>query len=156
MSRTRAPGAAQELANRVARHLLGSGDLRVIAGGVALLVGLGWFTDSLFEWLTDLGVWSAGGTVETWWPLHRLVAVGVFLSELLVLALLARGARKRYRPRVGTDPAPVPVRGLILFLSNLKLSEAADLAAALDGITDLDGFRARFGESQLANAPGGD
>jgi len=145
MSRARAPGASQELASRVVRHLLGSGDLRVIAGVVALLVGLGWFTDSLFEWLTDFGTWLGGGTVTTWWPVHRVLAVGFFVLELLALALLARGARKRYRPRVATDPEPTPVRGLILFLSNLRRSDADELAAGLTAIADLDGFRARFG-----------
>ncbi len=146
MRRTRAPGASQELASRVVRHLLGSGDLRVIAGVVALLVGLGWFTDSLFEWLTDFGTWFGGGTITTWWPLHRLLAVGFFLVALLCLAQLARGARKRYRPRVASDPAPAPVRGLILFLSNLPPDRVAELKERITAFADLDDFRANFGD----------
>ncbi len=145
MSRTRAPGAAQEQARRVIRHLLGSGDAWVVGAMVALLVGLGWFTDSLFEWLADFETWFAGGVVQNWWPLHRLIAVGFFLSVLAVLGLLAQGARRLYRPRVASEPAPAAVHGLILFLSNLRAADAEAIKAALGDIRGIGDFRDRFG-----------
>lgn len=145
MSRMRAPGAAGEQAYRIAVHLLGSGSLRVIAVVVALLVGIGWLSDSLFEWLTDLDTLAQGKAVENWWPIHRLVAVGLFTLELLALWWLARGARRRYRPRIEADARPAQARGLILFLSNLK--DEQTVAAALSELTGIDDFRTRFADA---------
>lgn len=145
MSRLRAPGAAQEQARRVIQHLLGSHSGRTAAVAVTVLVGLGWFTNALYEWLTDLGNWLGGATVAHWWPTHRLIAVGFFLLELLVLGALARGARKRYRPRVGAEKAPAPVHGLILFLSNLQAEQLQALVTALPALRGIEDFRARFG-----------
>lgn len=145
MTRGRAPGAAQEHARRVVLHLLGGGQFRVVAWVVALLLGIGWITDSLFEWIIDVETALAGGTVANWWPLHRLLSLAYFAIIMTWLGVLTRGAQRRYRPRVGTDPAPPPVRGLVLFLSQLKPQEEATLRDALDGLTDLAGFRACCG-----------
>lgn len=147
MSRARAPGAAREQAHQVAVHLLGSGHLRVIVAVVALLVGIGWLADSLFEWLTDLDSLWQGKPVENWWPLHRLVAVGFVTLEVLLLWWLARGARQRYRPTVNLDSQPAQAKGLVLFLSTLKTGEPEAITQALPELTGVDAFRTRFGKT---------
>jgi hypothetical protein len=145
VSRGRAPGAVYEQSRRVVQHLLGSGDLRIILMGVALLVGLGWFSDSGFEWLIDAGAALRGEAIAEWWPLHRVVSVVFFLGVLLALYGFAANARKRYRPRVGIDSTPAPVRGLILYLSHLDEQKAEALSAALPGLDGLAAFRQDFG-----------
>lgn len=145
MSRARAPGAAQERARRIFQHLLGVHGVRAALGVVLLLAGLGWFTDSLFEWIQDLGRWLEGGTVEDWLPAHRIIALSVFGAELVVLWVLARGAQRRYRPRVGAETAPAPVRALILFLSNLPPKSAEELEEVAAELAGMDDFRARHG-----------
>jgi hypothetical protein len=145
MSFVRAPGAVQEQARRILHHLLGGHSMLATIGVIAFLVTLGWFTDSLFEWLIDIGHVLEGGRVDHWLPAHRLIALGIFASELIILALLARKARRRYRPRVGSEPAPAPVRGLILFLSNLGPQQANELEQMADVLTSMDGFRAQHG-----------
>ncbi|AGA89191.1 hypothetical protein Thimo_0321 [Thioflavicoccus mobilis 8321] len=110
-----------------------------------LLVGIGLVTNSLFEWLADIGTWFGGGTVDDWLPVHRLLAVGLFAGELLAVAAYARGARKRYRPRVGVEPQPAQVHGLILFLSNLSAEQARAVQAGLTTLDGLAAFRAAHG-----------
>lgn len=146
MSRGRAPGAAQEQARRVVLHLLGSGNLRTILWAIALLMGIGWLTESLFEWLRDLEALLNGESVAHWWPLHRVVSVLFFAVIITWLGLLARDARKHYRPRVGTEPTPAPARGLVMFLSNLKPNQAVGVESAMDGINGLESFRRRLGD----------
>lgn len=147
MSGARAPGAAREQAYQVAVHLLGSGNLRVIAAVVAMLIGISWLGDTLFELLTDLDAAAQGQTIENWWPLHRRIGVGFFAAELVVLWWLARDVRRRYRPRIGSDPKPAQARGLILFLSNLKPGPLDELTAKMPELTGIDAFRAGAGEN---------
>jgi len=145
MSAVRAPGAAQERARRILQHLLGGHGGWATLVVVALLTGLSWLTNSLYEWLVDFDRVLEGGRVDNWLPAHRLIAFGVFALELLILALLARKARRRYRPRVGSETAPAPVRGLILFLSNLSSQQADELEPVADTLTSMDGFRTQHG-----------
>jgi hypothetical protein len=86
----------------VFQQLLGGHGVLTTFGVIALLAGLGWFTDALFEWIGDLGRWLEGGTVDDWMPAHRFIALAIFAVELAILWMLARGARHRYRPRVGS------------------------------------------------------
>ena len=141
MMRGGAPGARQEKARRILLHLLGGGDMRAVLWVLALLVGLGWFTDSLFEWLVDIGDAAGGGKVEDWFPLHRVIAVAAFVAVLARLSWLARGARKRYRPRVGREDRPAQTKGLILFLSNLWTVDQARLANKLHALDGIGAFR---------------
>ena len=151
MNRGKAPGARQEQARRILLHLLGGGDLRALVLVVAVLVSMGWLTDSLFEWMSDVGDYLHGRPVADWFPLHRLVSVGSFGLLLGWLLVLAAGARKRYRPRVGKDEQPAQARGLILFLSSLIVDESKQLdqpKALREKLKQLDGieaFRAHFG-----------
>jgi hypothetical protein len=141
----RAPGATQELALRTLRHLLGTGRWWSVVLVVLFLVTLGWFTDSLFEWLTDVGPWLKGRPVDDWWPIHRVVAVIAFPTYLMFLWLAARHARKRLRPRVRQDDQPPRARGLVLFLSALKGDQADEIRLALEsGLRGLEDFRHRF------------
>jgi len=146
MSRARAPGAAQERAHRVFQQLLGGHGVVTTLAVIAVLAGLGWFTDAAFEWITDLGHWLEGDSVKHWLPAHRLIAVGIFVLELVVLWGLASGARRRYRPRVGSETSPAQVKGLILFLSNLTPAQAEGLDTLADGLADIADFRARQGD----------
>ena len=145
MTRPRAPGAASEYSRRIIQHLLGTSGARQMLTVIAVLVSLGWFTDSLFEWLTDLDRHLAGLQVANWWPLHRIIGSGLFILMVLLLGITARQARHRYRPRVASDYQPAQARALILYLSALRpetmLSEQ-DIAS----LSGLDNFRQRFGD----------
>ena len=140
-----APGAAHERARRILDHLLGVNSGWATLAVVAILTGLGFFTDSLFEWLVDFGAILEGRQVDNWFPIHRLLALVIFAFELILLALLARKARRRYRPRVGSETSPAPVRGLILFLSNLDPKTAQALEESAHGLSGMDEFRAQHG-----------
>lgn len=143
---TAAPGAARERALRTLQHLLGTGRGRSVVLVILFLVTLGWFTDSLFEWLSDAGLLLKGRSVEDWWPLHRVVAVVAFPLYVVFLWGLARRARQRLRPQVRQDDDPPRARGLVLFLSTLKDEELTEIRGALrSGLTSVDEFRHRFG-----------
>jgi len=129
----------------VLEHLLMGSRLESMLMVLAVLVGLGWFTDSLFEWLTDIGTWLEGGTVEHWIPLHRVLAVGFFAALLIRLRALAEATRERFRPRIETMVAPPRARALILYLSALYEEQFDELAGAIDSLDGLDAFRARHG-----------
>ena len=144
MSHLRAPGAAQEQSRRVIDHLLGSSRPGRVLLVIATLVSLGWFSDSLFEWLTDLDHWCQGNTVADWWPLHRLIGVFTFITIITALWANAAGARKRYRPRIASDPQPAAVKALVLYLSALP-SPLAD--NDLTPPTNLQQFRERQGDT---------
>jgi hypothetical protein len=145
MKQVRAPGAAQEKARRVLLHLVGGGDFKALLAVLALLVSLGWFTDSLFEWLTDLGLAVRGGAETDWLAPHRFFGLAVFPLLAAWFWWLARGARARYRPRVARDHEPPYAKGLVLFLSNLKPEHRADLEAELGAIASMDDFRNSVG-----------
>ena len=103
MSRVRAPGVAHQQARHIVTHLLGSGRLTSILKVVLVLIAIGWFGDSLFEWATDIGVRLKGGEVTDWWPLHRLFAVGFIALIVTRLWWLARQAEEHVRPVVAAD-----------------------------------------------------
>lgn len=142
MTHPRAPGAAQEQARRIIDHLLGSNRPGRILLVIATLVSLGWFTDSLFEWLADLDRWTQGEAINNWWPLHRVIGVASFISIVAALWISAKGARKRYRPRVACEPDPPKAKALILYLSTLR--DPAQRKQT-DAITGIDDFRTRLG-----------
>lgn len=139
-----APGLAQEQARRVVQHLLGGGELRTMAMVVAMLVGVGWFADSLYGWLEDIGNALEGRPVDDWFPLYRVIAVTAFVGGFLHLYRLARAAREGYRPTVRSEIQPAQVTGLVLYLSPLK-SDVDKLREALPVIEDIRAFRDRFG-----------
>jgi hypothetical protein len=142
----RAPGLREELARRTLQHLLGTGRWWSLVLAVLFLVMLGWFTDSLFEWLTDAGLWLKGRPPDDWAPYHRLLAVAIFVGYVGLLLWLARKARVRLRARVRQDDEPAQARGLVLFLSPLTAHEATAVQRELDsGLPGLEAFRERFG-----------
>lgn len=142
MPQLRAPGAAQEQARRLLLGVFDSTRPGRILLVIALLVSLGWFTDSLFELLLDLDSWRNGAAIENWWPLHRVLGAGSFVTIILGLWLYAALARKRYRPRVASDYQPAAVRGLVLYLSALRPSPSKDDIATL---SDMEGFKSALG-----------
>ena len=145
MSGARAPGAAQERARRLVQQLLGGHGVISTLVVIFLLAGLGWFGDSLFEWFVDVGRWIDGEPVEDWFPTHRLIAVGIFALQLLLLWWFASGAERLYRPRVGSDETPGAVRGLILYLSNLPPPALQALKDDMEHIKGFDDFCERYG-----------
>jgi hypothetical protein len=145
MSRVRAPGAAHQQALHVVTHLLGSGRLPTILSVVLVLMVIGWGGDSLFEWLTDLDAWLAGGVVKDWWPWHRLIAVGFMAGTIGVVTWLARKAEAHFRPRVLVDAKPAQAEGLILYLSALRVSDLDQLEAAQSSLDGLTAFRRDLG-----------
>lgn len=142
MSLRHPPGVTQEQARRVVQHLLGGGELRTMAMVVAMLVGVGWFADSLYGWLEDIGNALEGRPVDDWFPLYRVIAVTAFVSGFLYLYQLARAARTLYRPSIESTTEPPKVRGLILYLSNLRADEEERLRAKMTGLVDMQGVRA--------------
>ena len=146
MTQPRAPGAASEQSRRIISHLLGSTQPLRIALVILTLISLGWFTDSLFEWLADIGKWIDGGQINNWRPWHRIFGVSFFIVLMLWLWGLARGASKRYRPRVAKDPSPAPVKTLILYLSALRPEQLPD-SDAINALADLNAFRDRLGDT---------
>jgi len=145
MSRVRAPGVAHQQARHIVTHLLGSGRLTSILKVMVVLIAIGWFGDSLFEWWTDIGLYLKGGAVSDWWPLHRLFAV-LFLAVIVTrLWWLARQAEAHTRPTVVVDSRPRRASGLILYLSPLGSEELQKLQDGLPALTGLEAFRQRFG-----------
>jgi hypothetical protein len=142
VSRRQAPGLVQEQARRVVQHLLGGGELRIMTMVVAMLVGVGWLADSLFGWLQNIGDILEGRPVDDWLPLHRVIAVTAFVSGFLYLYQLARAAPARYRPSIESTTEPRKVRGLILYLSNLRADEEERLRAKVPDLVGMKGFRA--------------
>jgi hypothetical protein len=140
MSGPQAPGQKQKLARRVVQHLLGGSELRPMITVVAVLVGVGWFADSLYGWLEDIGNALEGHPVADWLPLHRVIAVTAFVSGFLYLYQLARAARTRYRPSIESTTEHPKVRGLILYLSNLSAKDEQGLRAKMTGLVDMQGF----------------
>jgi hypothetical protein len=145
VSRVRAPGAAHQQALHVVTHLLGSRRLPTILSVVLFLMAIGWAGDSLFEWLSDLGIWLKDGEVKDWWPWHRLIAVGFMAATIGVVSWLARKAEAHFRPRVLADATPAQAEGLILYLSALRGPDLAQLEAARPGPDSLDAFRRDLG-----------
>ncbi len=145
----RPPGTAKEQALRVLTHVIGSGSIRPLLLTLCLLVSLGWFTDSLFEWLADLGDFLNDGKAPSagWLPLQRVVGVVVFPMLLIWLLLQAKKARERLRPRIVEDDNPPQACGLILFLSVLNDQKAKEIEEALALIDGMEGFRERFGDT---------
>jgi hypothetical protein len=145
MSRVRAPGAAHQQALHVVTHLIGSGRAPTILSVVVVLMAIGWAGDSLFEWLTELGVWLKGGTVVDPLPLHRLFALAFIGGVVAWLWWLARAAEAHVRPRVVVESNPGQVDGLILFLSALAGDDVSRLHAAAPELGSLDAFRQHLG-----------
>jgi hypothetical protein len=133
-----APGLAQDRARRLVNHLIGTGGGWTVAVTVLFLVSLGWFTDSLFEWMTAADHWLVGWAIEPWMPLHRIVGVLLFPLLVLVLYRRARGARDDIQARIVVETEPYPVQGLILYLSNLRPDQIEQLEQAMREPLDLD------------------
>ncbi|NKN34651.1 hypothetical protein [Marichromatium bheemlicum] len=136
-----APSLKSARARQVLDQLLIGGGRESMLMVLALLIGLGWFTDSLFEWVADVGTWIEGGAVEDWVPVHRVVAVCFFAAVVYRLRMLAEAARERFRPQVETIGAPPRARALILYLSNLKAEVFDGLATASASFDGVESFR---------------
>lgn len=141
-----APGLAQDRARRLVDHLIGTGGAWTVVFTVLFLVSLGWFTDSLFEWMADADAWFAGWAVAPWMPLHRFIGIALFPLLVFLLYRRARGARNDIQARIVVDTEPYPVHGLILYLSNLRSGQAKRIEEAIAEPIDLVEFRDRVGD----------
>jgi hypothetical protein len=79
-----------------------------------------------------------------------VIAVILFGATLARLAWLAAGARRRYRALVTKDDRPAQAKGLVLFLSSLRVNhtrgidESSALQEKMPQIDGIDAFRAAF------------
>lgn len=130
----RSPAMARERTYQALTRLIGNGGVITFLVIVLLLVTLGWFTDTLFEWMSE------------WWePAYRWIAIAAFVISWGGALWFASRATREIRPRVSQEERPAPVQGLVIYLSTLAkgrdFDHTAELTEALEAEIDLDTYR---------------